>query len=328
MTLTALRELAEWLPEAELAALLRALKAANGDKNIALTLMLEPRSPSVWQQRQLGPAGLTAAQHLRLKQLVTLFPTVDALLLRDLFAQHRHSLAHTVHALRSTWGLEPAHGVPLPDDRAAPEPPDRERAMHRAKLPPPLSVRRTRPRSALAQELADKPRAELLRIAHDAARQRSEYYQRAARAYAEHDAEAVTHWQTLARQENERVHEAQELAALHLADATTIAPSTAAYAAAAATSTATEERGVHALDLHGFLVREAIQVLDETLHRLSLVPSARLVKVVTGQGHHSGERGARIKPAVLAYLRAHHIAHYELNPGAYIVNVPKGWLRL
>ena len=91
---------------------------------------------------------------------------------------------------------------------------------------------------------------------------------------------------------------------------------------------AVSAEGVVELDLHGFQVRAAVAALDALLHALSRTPSARLLKVITGAGNHSGPDGARIKPAVLRYLSARQLPHYALNRGCFLVSLPKGWYRL
>ena len=56
------------------------------------------------------------------------------------------------------------------------------------------------------------------------------------------------------------------------------------------------------LDLHGLHVNEAIRCARLAL-QLALTCSVSHVSFVTGRGTHSGPAGARLYPAVLAYLR-------------------------
>ncbi|EDO49717.1 predicted protein, partial [Nematostella vectensis] len=72
----------------------------------------------------------------------------------------------------------------------------------------------------------------------------------------------------------------------------------------------------YSLDLHGLHVTEALRALSERLtHQESSKNRPRYISVVTGRGNHSRGGKAKIKPAVLEYLRQHDYRHEQLHPG-------------
>ncbi len=91
---------------------------------------------------------------------------------------------------------------------------------------------------------------------------------------------------------------------------------------------------VSRVDLHGLLVKEALAVLSDVILKLQreqgiaryfanifVVP--QLLEVITGAGHHSLERVAKIKPAVESFLTERGFNYREANIGSLIVLVTK-----
>jgi DNA-nicking Smr family endonuclease len=73
------------------------------------------------------------------------------------------------------------------------------------------------------------------------------------------------------------------------------------------------------LDLHGFRVEGALYSLDFYIKELEENGKRTWLRVITGQGNHSEDGIAKIKPKVLNYFNMHHYKYRELNPGAYKV---------
>lgn len=330
-----LRALLELLPGHDPSHGLRAIRASKGNLEVALEVILSraekgnglpsgsmqpprprrsrgrgrvrvvhaPGAPSLAQDAWRGP--ISAAEKLALREM---FPSVDRSLLEEVHASTR-SLEETVRQMREVYGVEA---------RIRPEVnPGGETDVMRSVAPLQSHINSTQ-----LAELEGKTRSELLTFGHQEAARRNRCYALAAEALRDGDAEAARSLRQQAHEHDARVHAAQTLAALHVTQGVPDATNAEHDACREVAS------GVYEVDLHGFLVKEALQVLDSMLHRLSQNPHARLLKVITGAGYHSGPRGPRIKPAVLAYLRARALPHYALNAGAYLVQLPKGWYRL
>lgn len=66
------------------------------------------------------------------------------------------------------------------------------------------------------------------------------------------------------------------------------------------------------LDMHGLHVNEALEALKE---KIATAQTGKSVHVITGRGSHSKGREARIKPAVLQFLRQNGYRFEETNAG-------------
>jgi DNA-nicking Smr family endonuclease len=78
---------------------------------------------------------------------------------------------------------------------------------------------------------------------------------------------------------------------------------------------------VHAVDLHGLHVTEAINMLELVIHEKKR-QGIKHLRVITGAGKHSGKRGAKLLPAVFQYLRSHNIGHSQTSPGEFKIVIP------
>ncbi|XP_043103325.1 NEDD4-binding protein 2-like [Puntigrus tetrazona] len=84
------------------------------------------------------------------------------------------------------------------------------------------------------------------------------------------------------------------------------------------------------LDLHGLHVDEAIHHLGQVLRGKNLEFSQGLcqpqMSIITGRGNRS-QGGARIRPAVLDYLKNHHYSFSEPKTGLVLVTLHKELLQ-
>jgi len=77
-------------------------------------------------------------------------------------------------------------------------------------------------------------------------------------------------------------------------------------------------------DLHGLHVQEALDLFTEELESLQEEEkSERVLEVIPGAGHHSkgGEGHAKLKPAVLKFLKDEGLEVHEHNAGSVFVNL-------
>ena len=74
------------------------------------------------------------------------------------------------------------------------------------------------------------------------------------------------------------------------------------------------------IDLHGMYVGEAISVVSRTVAGLKAAGGGRF-HLITGRGKHSSDGRARLRPAVVEWLRENGVRHWSTNPGAFEVIV-------
>ncbi|GBG73971.1 hypothetical protein CBR_g17683 [Chara braunii] len=74
-------------------------------------------------------------------------------------------------------------------------------------------------------------------------------------------------------------------------------------------------RNTISIDLHQQHVDEALRYLELHLQLLSAIPSVEYLLLITGKGKHSQRKVAKIKPAVIEYLRKQGIPWSEQNGG-------------
>eukprot|EP00731_Ephydatia_muelleri_P018499 Em0011g539a len=68
----------------------------------------------------------------------------------------------------------------------------------------------------------------------------------------------------------------------------------------------------HTLDMHGLYVEEALQALEK---RLKITEKGTSLIVITGRGSHSVSGIAKLKPAVMSFLKRRNYHYEELNAG-------------
>jgi DNA-nicking Smr family endonuclease len=78
----------------------------------------------------------------------------------------------------------------------------------------------------------------------------------------------------------------------------------------------------HTIDLHGCHVEEALDQIDDTMHKLrTLLPCTWSLEIITGKGLHSEGKVARLRPAVRGFLNDTGLTYHE-NAGGFVVRLP------
>lgn len=81
-----------------------------------------------------------------------------------------------------------------------------------------------------------------------------------------------------------------------------------------------KEKGDLEIDLHGQYVENAMNFLKERIEKLRKANQPKLT-IIYGAGNHSDEKGPKIKPAVLEYLKKEEITFEEINHGSISANI-------
>lgn len=302
------------------AVLMRSLRASKGDVTCAAEILLskqktvrslplpsQAQAPSAWAQGDI-------TQALKYQSLCTSYPSIDPGLLRDLLEQHGGHLERTQRSIARLFALSPPgpqQSARLVSDNSAYKNswrPSEEPTYRNPEEPPPRSLEiLPLPPSV---HVSTTGNAATLQLAHHLSAERAQCFEMAALAFSRGDRVAAKAWSQRARDCDARVRSAQATAAVEACDAVAL-----------------QARDYAVIDLHGFHVRPALDLLEALLHRLSRQPRPPVLKIITGAGHHS-VNGARIKPAVIAYLHSHRLPYCAEGDGAFLVQVPRGWIRL
>lgn len=344
-TLRDLKSLAELFPNASLESLRKTLVSARYDSALAAEILFaRPPSPSLSSQGSNSLQPLTSWQlplngKLKVDLLMKQYPWMDRDLMEDLFVQHNQNVTQTVQgsqithsciflvpililllAVGEVFHLPRSPGKPAantvlkrsdPVLRGPSGLPTFRQAGSTIPTPPPRTPGFSTSYNYVSRDLLSMSEKELLSAGHQAAASRSRLFQEAGAAYQRGDKVLCKRLGDEARSLEVRMREAQKLAAEKVSSLFTRA----------------SEGAIPQLDLHGFHVEEALELLEDTLHRLSTRSDAAALRVITGAGYHSGERGPRIKPAVVSYLRRHNLPNYAIGAGAFMVSVPRGWFK-
>ncbi|XP_015770243.1 PREDICTED: NEDD4-binding protein 2-like [Acropora digitifera] len=138
-------------------------------------------------------------------------------------------------------------------------------------------------------------------------KQRDEFFKKAALAFSNKQGDLAQVYAEQGRFHSQKVKEANARAAALILDQTNVG------------------RDENTIDLHGLHVSEAIEALRNFLSEKSdpnCSPSKRggkVISVITGRGNKSRGGKARIKPAILEYLKESNYRYSEPRPG--LVNV-------
>ncbi|KAF0979804.1 hypothetical protein FDP41_000957 [Naegleria fowleri] len=81
-----------------------------------------------------------------------------------------------------------------------------------------------------------------------------------------------------------------------------------------------KDKGDLEIDLHGQYVDNAMNFLRKRIEKLRSEKQNKLT-IIYGAGNHSDEKGPKIKPAVLEYLRNEGITFEEINHGSISANI-------
>ena len=138
------------------------------------------------------------------------------------------------------------------------------------------------------------------------ARVRDTYFRQATLAYLNGDTIRANELSRMGRQYHSQVQEFQSKMKEELLE-----------------RTVQREEKVTTLDLHGLFVKEALDTMMDLINNLKKKKTngSQLLEVITGAGKHSSGGKARIKPAVLSFLRDNGFSYKEVNSGVLLVLV-------
>lgn len=244
-----------------------------------------------------------SAAKLKENQLFSMFPTIDRHFLGDLFRDHNYSLEQTEQFLHALLDDGPVKNV------VASEPASQRNGTSRAQS----KERRVKPRDAQedAAQFQDTEDPEYKDFRTEALlhKQRQiESFNKAAEAHRQRRKDVASFYAQQGRMHGEKMREANHLAAMQIFERVnaSLLPE-------------------NILDLHGLHVDEAIhhliKVLDDKTSEWHQGLCGPQLSVITGKGNHSQGGVARIRPAVLDYLKTHHYSYTEPKTGLVLVTL-------
>nr|XP_055061399.1 NEDD4-binding protein 2 isoform X2 [Misgurnus anguillicaudatus] len=244
-----------------------------------------------------------SAAKLKENQLFSMFPTIDRHFLGDLFRDHNYSLEQTEQFLHALLDDGPVKNV------VASEPASQRNNTSRAQS----KERRVKPRDAQedAAQFQDTEDPEYKDFRTEALlhKQRQiESFNKAAEAHRQRRKDVASFYAQQGRMHGEKMREANHLAAMQIFERVnaSLLPE-------------------NILDLHGLHVDEAIhhliKVLDDKTSEWHQGLCGPQLSVITGKGNHSQGGVARIRPAVLDYLKTHHYSYTEPKTGLVLVTL-------
>ncbi|XP_016145047.1 NEDD4-binding protein 2-like isoform X2 [Sinocyclocheilus grahami] len=233
------------------------------------------------------------AAKLKENQLFSMFPTIDRHFLRDIFRDHNYSLEQSEQFLHALLDDGPVKNV------VAPEPAPQRNGAHRT----PSKERRWKPRDgeAEAAQFQDSEDPEYKDFRTEATLQRHqqiECFNKAAEAHRQGRKDVASFYAQQGHTHGEKMREANHRAAMQIFQQVnaSLLPQ-------------------NILDLHGLHVDEALHHLSQVLTDKNLELSQGLcqpqLSVITGRGNRSQGGVARIRPAVLDYLKNHHFRYTD-----------------
>lgn len=248
------------------------------------------------------------ATKLKKQKLFEMFPGVDPVALEEVFQANGFELAPSVEAVKASCNLS---GQDAPttviasgfsgrfvDKKATKE----ERAEDWSWLD--LDVP-SRPNSDVSsfQTLEDPSYLDYRAEAFQHYNLRDECFKKAALAFSKKQGQLAQFYAQQGHLHTEKIKEANARAAALILDQKN------------------ELTDDNTIDLHGLHVTEAIEALENMLsERIDSCSSlarkgCKFLNVVTGRGNHSRGGKARIKPAIIEYLKKHNYRFTEPHPG-------------
>ncbi|KAI4875699.1 hypothetical protein NFI96_023359 [Prochilodus magdalenae] len=238
------------------------------------------------------------AAMLKEKQLFTLFPAIDRHFLRDIFRDHNYSLEQTEQFLHTLLDDGPVKTVVATE--APPERSEMNRAPSKERK---QKQKSTEPEVAQFQDTEDPEYEDFRTEAMLQRRRQQECFDKAAEAHRQGRKDVASFYAQQGHLHGKKMKEANHRAAVQIFERVnaTLLPQ-------------------NILDLHGLHV-------DEALHHLQLVLADKTcewqqglcrpqLSVITGRGNHSQGGVARVRPAVLDYLKSQHYRYP-------VIHIPK-----
>ncbi|XP_048053639.1 NEDD4-binding protein 2 [Megalobrama amblycephala] len=243
------------------------------------------------------------AAKLKENQLFSTFPTIDRHFLRDIFRDHNYCLEQTEQFMHSLLDDGPVKNV------VAPEPAPQRSGAHRGSS----KERRWKPRdgeveAAQFQDSEDPEYEDFRTEATVQRRQQIESFNKAAEAHRQGRKDVASFYAQQGHMHGEKMREANHRAAMQIFQRVnaSLLPQ-------------------NILDLHGLHVDEALYHLSNVLTEKNLECRQGLCRpqlsIITGRGNHSQGGVARIRPAVLDYLKNQHYSYTEPKTGLVLVTL-------
>uniref|UniRef100_A0A8C2FAY1 NEDD4-binding protein 2-like n=1 Tax=Cyprinus carpio TaxID=7962 RepID=A0A8C2FAY1_CYPCA len=249
------------------------------------------------------------AAKLKENQLFSMYPTIDRHFLRDIFRDHSYSLEQTEQFLHTLLDDGPVKNV------VAPEPAPQRNGAHRT----PSKERRSKLKDGEveAAQFQDSEDPEYEDFRTEATLQRRlqiECLNKAAEAHRQGRKDVASFYAQQGHMHGDKMREANHRAAMKIFQRVnaSLLPQ-------------------NILDLHGLHVDEALHHLSQVLTDKNLEFSQGLcqpqLSIITGRGNRSQGGVARIRPAVLDYLKNHHYSFTEPKTGLVLVTLHKELLQ-
>ncbi|KAL7841434.1 hypothetical protein SRHO_G00251250 [Serrasalmus rhombeus] len=240
---------------------------------------------------------------LKEKQLFSLFPTIDRHFLRDIFRDHNYSLEQTEQFLHTLLDDGPVRNVVAIE--AVPEHNEMRRAPSKERK---LKQKNTEPEVTQFQDTEDPEYEDFRTEAMLQRRRQQECFDKAAEAYRQGRKDVASFYAQQGHLHGKKMREANHRAAVQIFKRVnaTLLPQ-------------------NVLDLHGLHVDEALhhlqQVLADKTYEWQQGLCRPQLSVITGRGNHSQGGVARVRPAVLDYLKSQHYRYSEPKPGLILVTL-------